>query len=188
MSQVTTTTLFICALGLSMDTLAVSGAIGLAFRPITLRLRFRVVWHFTLFQVGLLALGWWGGSLVESVISHYDHWIGAGLLWLIALRMGRDWWQNKVARFRSDPSRGMTLIALSTATSIDALILGASFGVLQAPIDQAVPILALATASMAILGIELGRLSGRFVGRWGSLLGAIVLMALGIKVLIEHNA
>ena len=178
--------LIVAALGLSMDTFAVATAIGIGYRPITARTVFRVVWHFTLFQVALFAFGWWTGGVLERYFGAYDHWLAAGLLWVIAAHMMIQWWQDQPPEYRSDPSRGTSLIMLSTATSMDALALGASFGLLNAPVELAGAILAVTTALLAGIGLAFGRSLGKILGRWAMLAGGIALFALGIRILIAH--
>lgn len=97
-----------------------------------------------------------------------------------------QWWREEVVEYKSDPSRGFSLIFLSVATSIDALAAGASLGLLGASVRLSASILAAMTVALAITGLAAGQRLGKFFGRWGMLAGGIVLVALGLKVVIEH--
>ena len=174
------------ALGLSMDTLAIAVAVGTGYKPITARTVFRISFHFSLFQVGLFALGCEAGSFLERYFGQYDHWVAAALLWLIGGHMVLEWWKGEATDYQSDPSRGLSLIFLSFATSIDALAAGASLGLLGASVGLSSLILAATTATLAIVGMEFGRKLGNVLGRWGMLAGGIALIVLGGKIVFEH--
>lgn len=178
--------ILLVALGLSMDTLAIAAAVGIGYRPITGRTFFRIGFHFALFQVGLFTLGCMAGVFLDRYLSQYDHWIAGGLLWLIGGHMCWQWRREEVVEYKSDPSRGFSLIFLSVATSIDALAAGASLGLLGASVRLSAAILAAMTVALAITGLAVGQRLGKFFGRWGMLAGGIVLVALGLKVVIEH--
>ena len=108
------------AAGLAMDAFAVSlaaGATGMASAP---RPIFRLSFHFGLFQFFMPVLGWYVGSRVAHLITGVDHWIAFGLLAFVGMRMIRSGRRGEDTTHRSDPSRGLTLIMLSLATSIDA--------------------------------------------------------------------
>jgi len=181
-------TIVIVALGLSMDTLAIAAAVGMGYQPITFRTVFRIGWHFTLFQVGLLVLGYEAGAFINQYLSAYDHWLAAGLLWAIGGHMLWEWYEGKLPTYSSDPSRGLSLVVLSVATSIDALAVGGSLGLTGQPIGLAAVVLAVMTAGLAVVGLEFGRRLGGILGRWALLAGGVALTGLGVKTLVNHLA
>jgi putative Mn2+ efflux pump MntP len=173
-------------LGLTMDTLAVSGAIALYHERITFRLIFRVAFHFALFQTGLLFLGWGIGSAAGTMVSSYDHWLAAGLLWFIGGKMLWEAYHDHEDEVKCDPSRGWSLVFLSTATSLDALAVGGSLGFLEVFITQTLIVTWFITLAVAISGLFLGKKVGGIFGKWAERLGGVVLILIGIKVLYEH--
>lgn len=173
-------------LGLTMDTLAVSSAIALCHERITFRLIFRVAFHFALFQTGLLFLGWGVGNVAGNMVSSYDHWLAAGLLWFIGGKMLWEAYHDHDEEVKCDPSRGWSLVFLSTATSLDALAVGGSLGFLNAEITQTLIVTWIITVAVATTGLFIGRKVGTFFGKWAEILGGVVLILIGAKVLYEH--
>jgi len=173
-------------LGLTMDTLAVACVVSLYHSKITPRLVFRVAYHFSLFQAGLLFLGWWVGSFSEKYLGQYDHWIASALLWAIGLKMLWESFHPEREEVKVDPSRGFSLIFLSVATSLDALAVGGSLGLLNAGIVQSVVIAWVLTILVASSGLFIGKKVGKIFGKWAELSGGIVLCVIGVKVLLSH--
>jgi len=186
LSQVSIFYIFVVAFGLSMDTFAVSTAVGMGYKPVTGRTLFRISFHFALFQVALFALGCLAGGFLERYFGGYDHWLACGLLWLIGAHMCWEWRHESPRQYATDPSKGLSLIVLSVATSVDALAVGTSLGLLGASVGLSAAILAGMTATLAILGLEIGKNLGKLLGRWGMLVGGIALLSLGVKVVLEH--
>ena len=173
-------------LGLCMDTLAVASAVSLYHPRITPRLVFRLAFHFALFQAGLLLAGWWAGSFAERYLGAYDHWVAFGLLWLIGLRMIRESFHNEHTEAKGDPSRGLSLVVLSVATSLDALAVGGSLGLLNVRIVQAVVTAWVVTILVTSTGLFIGKKVGTMFGRRAELVGGLVLCGIGIKILVSH--
>ena len=184
-------TIFV-VLGLTMDTLAIASAVALYHPKIGPRLIFRIGHHFSLFQAGLLFLGWWAGSFAERYFSNFDHWIGAGLLWFIGIKMIRESFDSGHEKAKSDPSRGWSLVILSVATSIDAMAVGGSLGLLKNPDDRALSIgwilliTWIITVVIAVFGLFIGKRVGLVFGRRAELAGGTVLCLIGIKVVLAH--
>ena len=114
------------ALGLAMDALAVSIAAGLAVDTVTPRHVFRVSFHFGLFQFMMPVVGWLAGEQMANRLSGYDHWLAFALLAFVG---GKMLWEAGCGNKRQagrDPTRGLTLVVLSLATSLDALAVGFS--------------------------------------------------------------
>ena len=86
----------------------------------------------------------------------------------------------------ADPTRGWTLLALSVATSIDALAVGLSLGMLEVAIWYPALIIGVVTAGLTVVGMDLGSRIGSRLGRWTELAGGLVLIGIGTKILVEH--
>lgn len=178
--------ILLIALGLAMDAFAVclcAGTTGFiaGSRPV-----FRLAFHFGLFQALMPTLGWLAGFGVERYIAAFDHWIAFGLLAFVGVRMARSGLAADDDGPCIDPSRGRTLIMLAVATSIDALAVGLSFAVLRISIVWAVIVIGVVAAFMSILGIRLGGRLGQTFGKRMEVVGGLVLVIIGIRVVISH--
>lgn len=173
------------AFALAADAFAVGAAIGLRHRHP--RQLFRLSFHFGLFQALMPLLGILLGSWLREFTS-LDHWIALGLLLVIGLRMivearrGADRTDLTV-----DYTRGLRLIGLSLAVSIDAFAAGITLGAAQAPLVFSVTLIGV-VAALATLASMLaaGRVPARF-HRWSGYAGGLVLIALGVKIVLEHE-
>lgn len=132
-------------------------------------------------------LGWLVGRTIVDYISNYDHWVAFGLLVLVGGKMIRDAFHNVEEEKEVDISRGLLLITLSVATSIDALAVGLSFGFLDINIAFASPIIGLVAFMITILGFIIGRKAGRLFGKRAEVIGGIILLAIAIRILLEHT-
>ena len=169
-----------------MDAFAVALAAGASGRASGARATFRLSFHFGLFQFLMPVLGWFGGSLVASRIASVDHWIAFGLLAYIGGRMVRSGLAAPDDSKTGDPSKGMSLLMLSVATSIDALAVGLSMGMLRVSVWYPAMIIGIVAAAMTLAGIKLGRHLGLRFGQRMEVVGGAVLIGIGLKVLIEH--
>ena len=182
-------TLAIIALGLAMDAFAVAIAASVMLGKVTPRQVFRLSFHFGLFQGLMPIFGWLAGMTVQQWIRAWDHWVAFGLLAFIGGRAILSAWRGDDDRQKSlDPTRGLTLVVLSVATSIDALAVGLSFSALQIRIWTPVVVIAVTAAAMTILGVAIGGRLGRRFGRQMELVGGLVLIGIGVKILVEHLA
>ena len=176
------------AVGLAMDAFAVAVAAGLSLPRVTGRHVFRLAWHFGLFQFMMPILGWLAGRLVSQYVAAFDHWVAFGLLGLVggkmlheALRPG-----GPAPGAGTDPTRGMMLVALSVATSIDALAAGLSLAFLDISIWAPCVVIGLVAGLLTMIGIRFGsRIGGRFK-RVAGAAGGLVLLAIGARILISH--
>lgn len=180
--------IFIIALGLSADCFAVSLAGSVSLRRLPGALVLRVALAFGIFQAGMTLLGWLAGSSVMDWISPYDHWVAFGLLAVIG---GRMLWESfheneaeerRAARIASWP----VLLVLAVATSIDALAVGLSFAFLQVNIAGASLTIGLVAFAVTIIGLFLGRRVGALVGKRAEIVGGLVLIAIGLRILLAH--
>jgi putative Mn2+ efflux pump MntP len=141
------------------------------------------------FQAVMPVLGALVGSLFYVYVREYDHWAAFGLLELVGLRMVveavRHWrddpGQADEAGF--DPSCGVALLGLSVATSIDAFGAGMGMRMAGGNLWLACPMIGGITAALTFLGAKLGVRAEQWLGRKAELLGGLVLMGLGVKML-----
>ena len=184
----TTLTLIGIAIGLAMDAFAVSIAAGLTLKTVDARQTFRLAWHFGLFQALMPIIGWLAGLSIEHWIAPVDHWIAFGLLAVIGGKMIyealKDADDDEVRR--GDPTKGWSLVLLSIATSIDALAVGLSLALLGVSIWWPAVVIGLVAGAFTVVGMQLGTRFGALLGRRMEVVGGIVLIAIGVKILFEH--
>ena len=178
------------AVALAMDALAVSIAAGVYLRNIGLRHYFRLAWHFGLFQAAMPVIGWYAGLSVRGLIENYDHWIAFFLLAFVSLNMIRESFDTDADRTKTDPTRGVRLVLLSVATSIDALAVGLSLSVLKVSVWTPAAIIGVTAAVFTIFGLLLGSRAGSmpWLRRYADRVGAGVLLFIGLRILHEHGA
>ncbi|MCX8044210.1 MAG: manganese efflux pump MntP family protein [Desulfobacterota bacterium] len=184
-------TLLGIAVALALDTVAVALAAGINLPSVTFRHTFRLSWHFGLFQAMMPVIGWTGGLTVRPIIEQYDHWAAFVLLLLVGGNMIREAGAPRDdAALRIDPSRGMTLVMLSVATSIDALAVGLSFAVLNIPIALPALVIGIVSATGTAAGLYVGKrvAAAAQIGRYADIIGGCVLICIGIKILAAHGA
>jgi putative Mn2+ efflux pump MntP len=176
------------AVGLAMDAFAVAVATGLSLGEVTGRHRFRLGFHFGLFQFLMPVLGWAAGNELIGYIRTYDHWVAFALLSLVG---GKMLWEshkprNQRHRPRADPTRGWSLLTLSVATSLDALAVGFSMAALRVSVWTASVIIGLVTAALTVLGLSFGTRLGARWERWAEVIGGLVLLGIGARILVSH--
>jgi len=182
-------TLFGIALALAMDAFAVALGTGMNLATLTGRHLFRLGFHFGLFQALMPIVGWLAGQSVQERIAAWDHWIAFGLLGFVGGHMLKEAFSEDEERSTvHDPTRGMSLVLLSVATSIDALAVGFSLSVLGVEIWAPALVIGVVAGIMTVIGMLLGRRAG---DRWGprvEIAGGLILIGIGVKILIEHLA
>jgi putative Mn2+ efflux pump MntP len=173
------------AMALAMDAFAVATAVAASLEPIRPRQTFRLTWHFGLFQALMPVIGWLGGSAVASYVSPIDHWVAFGLLGFLGTRMFIESLSEGKPQERHDPTRGWSLVWLSVATSIDALAVGVSLGVLNVRIWIPAAVIGVVALALTFVGTLVGRFIGAHLGRWAARIGGVVLVAVGTRILIR---
>jgi putative Mn2+ efflux pump MntP len=174
------------ALALAMDAFAVALGTGAVLSRLTGRHLFRLGFHFGLFQALMPVIGWLAGLTIMQWVEAWDHWIAFSLLAIIGGRMIYEAFSDEEKTDDRDPTKGLSLVLLSIATSIDALAVGFSLSVIGVSIWMPALVIGLVAGVLTIAGMLLG---GRIGNRWGSrveIFGGVVLIAIGIKILIEH--
>jgi putative Mn2+ efflux pump MntP len=180
-------TLLGTALALAMDAFAVSAAVSASLPMVTGRHVFRLAFHFGLFQFLMPIGGWLGGRLVAQKLASVDHWIAFGLLLALGVRMIWNASANEEAQPR-DPTRGFSLVLLSIATSVDALAIGLSLGLLEVRIWFPAVVIGLVAGALTVVGTLVGKRVGPALGAWAGRLGGAVLIGIGARILYQHLA
>ncbi len=178
--------IILISIGLAMDASAVSlaaAAAGFADNP---RAVFRLSFHFGLFQALMPLIGWGIGVSMMSYFKQIDHWIAFLLLAFVGGRMVCEGLNPALDAHKKDPSKGITMVMLSVATSIDALAIGLSLAVLDVGILYPSLMIGIITSAMAYLAIKIGKSLGMMFGKRMEVFGGIVLLCIGIKILISH--
>ncbi|MBN2529159.1 MAG: manganese efflux pump [Deltaproteobacteria bacterium] len=176
--------IILVALALAVDAFTVGVAVGISHR--TPRHIFRLSFHFGLFQALLPLIGAVIGSWMSYLISSFSHWVALGLLSLVGGKMIYESVMGEDDDYSRDPTKGLSLIVLSMAVSIDALAVGFTLGLEEVSIAVVVSIIGVVAALATLMGMILaGRIAARVSSRLEPLAG-IVLIGLGIKAVIEY--
>ena len=178
------------AVALAMDAFAVSIATGVRLKDVSFRQTFRLSWHFGLFQAMMPVIGWRAGLSIRVYIERYDHWVAFALLVLVGINMIREAFQHdKGEEQKRDPTKGVTLVILSVATSIDALAVGLSLSILNISIWVPALVIGIVAAIATGVGLHIGKKVGTasHVGQYAELVGGTVLLLIGIRILYEHG-
>lgn len=176
--------LFLIAVGLSMDAFAVSVCKGLSVNKVCLRHRLSVGFYFGGFQALMPLIGYFLGAQFQSLITRFDHWIAFFLLIVIGGNMIRE---ARGDEEKIDASFGFNaMLPLAVATSIDALAVGVTFAFLQVHIWEAITLIGVTTFVLSVIGLSVGNVFGCKYKSKAEILGGIVLILIGIKILLEH--
>lgn len=176
--------LLMIAVGLSMDAFAVAICKGLSMRKMNYGNAIKTGCFFGGFQALMPTLGYFLGAQFKDAITSVDHWITFALLSIIGINMIRES-RDKECDLDSNFSL-KSMLALSVATSIDALAIGVTFAFLQVNIVQAVSIIGTTTFLISLAGVKIGNAFGCKFKSKAELTGGIILIAIGIKILLEH--
>jgi len=179
-------TILLIAIGMAMDAFAVSLGIGTTERSKSARARFRLAFHFGLFQFFMPIIGWVAGSTISGWIAPIDHWIAFFLLAYVGWNMIRSGFNPEKESYTQDPSRGRTLVVLAIATSIDALAIGLSLAMLEVAIITPSIVIGIVTYSLSMVGLFAGNKLGEKFGKRMEMLGGIILIGIGLRVVITH--
>jgi len=175
------------AIGLSADCFAVALGGGISKHNYTIRQALRVAASFGLFQAAMPVLGWLAGETIVEYIAGYDHWVAFGLLVFVSGKMLWESFQAEHGREKEiDITKGISLLVLSVATSIDALAAGLSFAFLKVNIAIASPTIGMVAFLVTALGFVVGRNVSRFAGRWAEIVGAALLLIIAFRILLSH--
>ncbi len=180
-------TLFLIAFSLALDAFAVSVSCGLQLTVNKLRKALRASFMFGLFQGIMPVIGFGLGTSLKTIVAHIDHWIAFVLLAVIGCKMIYEGFKPDVEACPREYAESLkTLFLLAVATSIDALIVGFGFSFLIESILQPALFIGVVTFVIALLGHLIGRKIGDLVGKRAEVVGGLILIGIGTKILIEH--
>lgn len=174
------------AVGLSMDAFAVALGVAASGSAPGGRATFRLAFHFGLFQCLMPVAGWLIGRRVMPLIEGIDHWVAFGLLAVVGVRMIRAGLGSAPRAYTHDPTRGLTLVMLAVATSIDALAVGLSLALFASGIWYAAVMIGVITAAVVTVGVRLGRRFGASLGARMEVAGGAILLLVGLRIVVQH--
>jgi len=179
-------TLIVIAVGLSMDAFAVAVASGIAIKELRVAHALRMALFFGGFQAIMPVIGWLAGRGVAEFIAPWDHWVVFAVLVLIGAKMIVEAFRIEAAGKPTNPFNVTILLVLAVATSLDALAVGFSFAFLVVDILFPVVIIGAVTFILTLIGVAVGNRLGHFFEKRIEILGGLVLIAIGVKILLEH--
>lgn len=177
--------IILVALALSMDAFAVSICKGLSMKKYKFKNSLVIGLYFGLFQALMPILGYFLASSFKSIVERFDHWIAFILLFLIGLNMIKESFSQNVIE-KSDKLDFKSMFILSLATSIDALAVGISFAFLKTNIMISSLVIGIITFILSIIGVIIGNRFGNKFQNEAELIGGIILIIIGLKILLEH--
>ena len=180
--------ILVIAIALSIDAFAVALAAAAAGQVTDSRAAFRLAFHFGFFQFAMPVVGWMAGLTVVGWIEAFDHWVALGLLSLVGGHMIHEAFHERDDDApRRDPTRGLTLVMLSVATSIDALAVGFALAAQRISVWRPAVIIGCVCFAMTVTGMRLGERARRTrLGRWADVFGGLVLIGIGLRILVAH--
>ncbi len=177
-------TILLIAVGLSMDALAVAVGKGISVQRDRMRSALLLAFLFGGFQALMPVLGWAAGVGFQDMISEVDHWIAFSLLAIIG---GKMIWDALEGEDEEDGRLSLPLaLTLAVATSIDALMVGLSFAFLQDDILLPVAVIGVVTFLLSFLGFIFGSGLGRAFGGKVRIIGGVILILIGFRILLDH--
>jgi len=179
-------TIIFIAFGLAMDAFAVSVTSGFTIKQLRVEHALRIACFFGLFQAVMPLVGWLAGLSLRDFISNVDHWIAFGLLSFVGCKMIYESFRMESQKKRINPLNVYVLFMLSVATSIDALAVGVSFAFLKISIISPIIVIGIITFLLSFVGVFIGDKLGHFFEKKIEILGGLILIGIGIKILVEH--
>ena len=180
--------LLILAVGLSMDTFAISITMGLSIKLLTIKQIFIPGAYFGFFQALMPLIGYYAGALLANIIQGFDHWVAFILLGFIGGKMIKGSFEKSEENTDEHIFQFSRMLLLAIATSIDALAVGITFAFFRINISQAILLIGLTTFCISTAGVKIGNVFGTKYKSKAELAGGIILILLGAKILVEHLA
>lgn len=178
-------TILIISIGLSFDTFAVSVSSGVIMPRITFREGVKIAIVLAFFQALMPLIGWGAGKGIVSYAKDFDHWIAFILLLGLGIKMIYESFGKEETR-KLNPLELKVRLSMAIATSIDALIVGFSFAFLEFRIITSTFTIGFVTFLVSMLGLLFGKKVGSRFGKRMEIVGGIILIAIGVKILLEH--
>lgn len=177
--------IFLIGISLAVDAFAVSICKGLSMKKYEVKKGLIIGVYFGIFQGIMPIIGYLLGTTFENLITSIDHWIAFVLLLTIGANMIREA-LSKYEETNNDKVDIRTMIPLAVATSIDALAIGITFAFLKVNILTATIIITITTFILSIIGTKIGNKFGIKYKNKAELIGGLILIIMGIKILLEH--
>jgi putative Mn2+ efflux pump MntP len=178
--------ILVIAIGLSADCFAVAFSGSIAMKSVSRKQIITASLSFGIFQALMPVIGWMAGQTIVDLIADYDHWLAFGLLALIGGKMIWESFRKEEKETQLDITRWSTLLTLSLATSIDALAVGLTFAFFEVNIALASGVIGITAFLLSVTGFLLGRKAGKVLGRRAELLGGVILILIGLRILLSH--
>lgn len=172
-------------MALSFDGMAVAAANGAHHHQMSFLKAIRIAFFFSFFHLLMPLIGLVAGIGLQQIISGFDHWIAFILLVIIGINMILESFKKEDEK-KIDIHSIKILLMLSVATSIDALVVGITFALLPVNIRLAVGIIGITTFALSLASIYIGKKCGECFGKQAEILGGIILIIIGLKILISH--
>jgi putative Mn2+ efflux pump MntP len=173
------------AFALAMDAVAVSIVSGISVRTPTWGQAIRMGATFGAFQAAMPLIGFFAGRAFAGVLDAWDHWIAFALLTFLGLKMIRESRHAGEENIAS-PFTFAHLMTLGVATSLDALAVGVSFSLLDFALVPTVATIGIVTAVLCVPAVHFGARLGKHAAQRADIVGGVILIAIGAKILIEH--
>ena len=187
MSNVGFLAVLLIAIGLSADCFSVALSGSIFRKTVSFVQILRVSSSFGAFQAVMPILGWLAGRTTVEFVSDYDHWLAFALLTFIGGRMVWESFHSKERRSEAiDMTKGLPLLILSVATSIDALVVGLSFAFLKTNMVLASTTIGIVAFIVTTIGFTVGKRVGRLMGKRAEAVGGAILIGIGIRIVLEH--
>lgn len=177
--------LLLLSIGLAMDAFAVSICKGISMKKMNWKKAIIIGLYFGGFQAIMPTLGFFLGAAFQSLITSIDHWIAFALLAIIGGGMIKESFDDD-SENKNDDISFKTMIVLAIATSIDALAIGITFSFLNVNLVLAVSLIGIITFILSVVGTKIGNRFGDKYESKAELVGGIILVLLGVKILLGH--
>ncbi|MCX8093085.1 MAG: manganese efflux pump MntP family protein [Candidatus Goldbacteria bacterium] len=174
------------AIGLAMDCFAVAISTGTGTKKINRWTPYIMAFLFGFFQFGMLIIGWAGTSTFKKYIINFDHWIAFLLLLFVGIKMLKEGFETEEDKEKTDYSSFKMLMLLSFATSFDSLAVGISFSLIDIKIFLPAIIIGLMSFLFTGVGFIIGKKTSELFGKKAEIIGGLILIFIGLKILIEH--
>lgn len=179
--------LIFTAIALAMDCFAVSIVCGMVMKRVQLWPMFKIAFFFGLFQAMMPCIGWLCGTQFYHLISRVDHWLAFGILAFLGVKMIIDDLKPDCDEAEHiNPYALKMILTMAVATSIDALAVGLSFSMVQVKLWQSVLIIGITSFVLSWIGMLLSVFLGKKLHLKAELIGGIILIIIGLRILIEH--
>lgn len=177
--------IILLSIGLAMDAFAVAMCKGLSMKKMSWKKGIIIASYFGVFQAIMPLIGYMLGVKFQEKIINVDHWIAFVLLVVIGVNMIKEIW-NEESNENNDNVDFKSMVILAIATSIDALAVGITFAFLKCNIIFSITCIGIITFVISIIGVKIGNLFGAKYEKKAQLVGGLILILLGTKILLEH--